>query len=248
MTKFSCNMRAVQIGWLGRALLYSAVALFALISAVAAPAAEIQACFAPPVAGSCDPLATVLRAINDARTAIRIQMYTLTLQEVVSALVRAKQRGVDVRVIVDRSQLHQDRNDSSQVEALASAGVPVLVDTVPGLMHNKVMVIDGETVLTGSFNYTWGAEHWNAENLLVLHDPALAAEYLRNWNQRAAQSQRLIASGAGPSGAVVGNRRSRIYQWPGCRYYGQISPRNRVEFPDAQAAEAAGYRPAHNCR
>ena len=241
-------MGATRIGWRGRALLFSAATLFTLIAAASVPAVEIQACFTPPVAGSCDPLITVLRMIDDARTTIRVQMYSLTLQEVVSAMVRAKQRGVDVRVIVDRSQLHQDRNDSFRVEALASAGVPVLVDTVPGLMHNKVMVIDGDTVLTGSFNYTWGAEHWNAENLLVLHDPALAAEYLRNWNQRAAQSQPLIASGAGPSGAVVGNRRSMIYQWPGCRYYGKIAPHNRVVFPDAQAAEAAGYRPANNCR
>jgi phosphatidylserine/phosphatidylglycerophosphate/cardiolipin synthase-like enzyme len=248
MIEFSRKRGAARIGWLRRALLCSAVALSVLIAAVPAPAAEIQACFTPPLAGSCDPLTTVLRAINDARTAIRVQMYTLTLQEVASALIGAKRRGVDVRVIVDRSQLHHDRNDSFQVETLASAGVPVLVDSVPGLMHNKVMVIDGEMVLTGSFNYTWGAEHWNAENLLVVQDPALAAEYLRNWNQRAAQSQRLIASGVGPSGAVVGNRRSMIYQWPGCRYYDQISPRNRVEFPDAQAAEAAGYRPAHNCR
>ncbi|MBV8357975.1 MAG: DUF1669 domain-containing protein [Deltaproteobacteria bacterium] len=228
-------------------MLCSAIALLVLTAAVPAPAEEIQACFAPPVAGSCDPLVTVLRMIGNARTTIRIQMFSLTLQEVVSALIRAKRRGVDVRVIVDRGQL-QDRNDSFRVAALASAGVLVLVDTVPGLMHNKVMVIDGGTVLTGSFNYTWGAEHLNAENLLVLHDPALAAEYLRNWNQRAAQSQPFIASGAGPSGAVVGNRRSMIYQWPGCRYYGKISPRNRVEFPDAQAAEAAGYRPANNCR
>ncbi|MBV8453122.1 MAG: phospholipase D family protein, partial [Deltaproteobacteria bacterium] len=214
-------MGAIRISWLESALPYSAAALLALIAAAPLPAAEIQACFTPPVAGSCDPLTTMVQMIDSARTAIRVQIYSLTLQEVVSALVRAKRRGVDVRVIADRSQLHQDRNDSLQVAALASAGVPILVDTVPGLMHNKVMVIDGETVLTGSFNYTWGAEHWNAENLLVLHDPALAAEYLRNWNQRAAQSQALIASGAGPSGAVVGNRRSMIYQWPGCRYYGK---------------------------
>ena len=240
-------MGAIRISWLESALPYSAAALLALIAAAPLPAAEIQACFTPPVAGSCDPLTTMVQMIDSARTAIRVQIYSLTLQEVVSALVRAKRRGVDVRVIADRSQLHQDRNDSLQVAALASAGVPILVDTVPGLMHNKVMVIDGETVLTGSFNYTWGAEHRNAENLLVLHDPALAAEYLRNWNQRAAQSQPLIASGAGPSGAVVGNRRSMIYQWPGCRYYNEISPHNRVMFPDAQAAEAAGYRPANNC-
>jgi phosphatidylserine/phosphatidylglycerophosphate/cardiolipin synthase-like enzyme len=238
----------IRIGWPQRTSLCCAVALLALVAAMPVSGAEIQVCFAPPIAGSCDPLATVLRTIDGARTTIRIQMYSLTLQEIVSALVRAKRRGIDVRVIVDRGQLHQDRNDSLRVASLASAGVPVLVDTVPGLMHDKVMVIDGDTVLTGSFNYTWGAEHWNAENLLVLHDPALAAEYLRNWNQRAAQSQPLIASGAGPSVAVVGNRRSMIYQWPGCRYYGKIARRNRVEFADAQAAEAAGYRPANNCR
>jgi phosphatidylserine/phosphatidylglycerophosphate/cardiolipin synthase-like enzyme len=228
-------------------LVCGAIAMCALGAAVRAPCAEIQACFAPPVAGSCDPLITLLRTINGARSTIRVQMYSLTLHEVVSALIRAKRRGIDVRVIVDHSQLRHDRNDSFRVAALASGGVPILVDTVPGLMHNKVMVIDGETVLTGSFNYTWGAEHRNAENLLVLHDPKLAADYLRNWNQRAAQSRPLIASGVGPAGAVVGNRRTMIYEWPGCRYYGKIALRNRVDFADAQAAEAAGYRPANNC-
>jgi len=47
--------------------------------------------------------------------------------------------------------------------------------------------------------------------------------------------------------AVVGNRRSMIYQWPGCRYYDSIAVRNRVEFPSASAAHEAGYRPAKNC-
>jgi phosphatidylserine/phosphatidylglycerophosphate/cardiolipin synthase-like enzyme len=243
-----CKLGKIRLEWPGRVSLCSAAALFVVVAAVPARGAEIQACFAPPLAGTCDPLVTVLRTIESARTTIRIQMYSLTLQDIVNALTKAKRRGVDVRVIVDRSQLHQDRSDTFRVVSLTSAGVPVLVDTVPGLMHNKIMVIDGETVLTGSFNYTWGAEHWNAENLLVLHDPALAAEYIRNWNQRAAQSQPLIASGAGQSGAVVGNRRSMIYQWPGCPYYGKISRRNRVDFTDSQAAEAAGYRPASNCR
>src|SRR5712692_8882164 len=122
-------MGATQIGWPGRALLYCAVALFAPVAAVPVSGAEIRACFAPPVAGGCDPLATVLRTINGARTTIRIQMYSLTLQEIVSALVKAKRRGVDVRVIVDRSQLHEDRSDRFRVASLTSSGVPVLVDT-----------------------------------------------------------------------------------------------------------------------
>lgn len=60
--------------------------------------------------------------------------------------------------IVDRSQLYDDHSD----ERLASTGVPVLVDTVPGLMHNKIMIIDDATVLTGSFNYIWSAAYFPA--------------------------------------------------------------------------------------
>ncbi|HJU12210.1 MAG TPA: phospholipase D family protein [Candidatus Binataceae bacterium] len=223
-----------------------ATTLLVMALAAPSPGAEIQACFAPPLSGTCDPLRTILGAINGAHSTIRLQMYSLTLREVADALVRAKRRGVDVRLIVDRGQLHQDRNDSARVETLAAAGIPVLLDPVPGLMHDKVMVIDRETVLTGSFNYTWGAEHLNAENLIVLHDSDWAATYLRDWDQRAAQSHP-ISAGNGPSGAVLGNRRTMIYQWPGCPYYGQVSPRNRIVFPDARTAEEAGYRPAR-CR
>lgn len=240
------DLAANRMYWLQ--CLCSVAALCALTAAMPAPAAEIQACFTPPVAGACDPMVIVVQTIRGARTTIRLQMYSLTLQEVVSALIKAKRRGIDVRVIADHSQLQQDRNVSLRVTELASAGVPVLVDSVPGLMHNKVMIVDGETVLTGSFNYTWGAEHWNAENLLVLHDPELAAEYLQNWNQRAAQSRPFIVRATGTPGPVAGNRRSMIYQSQGCRYYDKISPRNRIMFPDAQAAEAAGYRPAKDCR
>jgi phosphatidylserine/phosphatidylglycerophosphate/cardiolipin synthase-like enzyme len=146
-------------------------------------------------------------------------MYALTSRQIVTAMVNAKRRGVDVRAIMDRSQLREDRGDTYAVGRLASGGVPVLVDTVPGLMHNKVMILDDATVVTGSFNYTWSAEHRNAENLLVIHDPALAAEYTQNWNIRATRSRPLCAvvEGASPSvqaapkaaaGPIVGNRRA----------------------------------------
>lgn len=236
--------------------------LAALLAAAPASAAQIQACFTPPLPGGCDPLATAVQVIDRAKKTILVQMYALTSRPIVTALVSAKRRGVDVRAIVDRSQLEEDRSDTYAVGRLASGEVPVLVDTVPGLMHNKVMIVDGATVVTGSFNYTWSAEHRNAENLLVIHDPALAAEYTQDWNIRAtrsrplnasasagsAQAQTVSANAAGvPKGPVRGNRRSMIYQWPGCPYYDAISEGNRVEFPNAQAAGAAGYRPAKNC-
>jgi len=251
-----------QIDHAARTSLVYALALAAVFIAAPARAGQIQACFSPPLPGGCDPRTTVVQTIDGARKTVLVQMYALTSRQIVSALVNAKHRGVDVRAIVDRSQLREDRSDTYAVGRLAAGGVPVLVDTVPGLMHNKVMIVDVKTVVTGSFNYTWSAEHRNAENLLVIHDPALAAEYTQNWNIHAARSRPLNASAstgstqpqtasanaAGvPKGPVRGNRRSMIYQWPGCPYYDAISEGNRAEFPSAQAAEAAGYRPAKNC-
>jgi phosphatidylserine/phosphatidylglycerophosphate/cardiolipin synthase-like enzyme len=178
-------------------------------------------------------------------------MYALTSREIVTALVNARRPGIDVRVIVDRSQLEEDRSDTYAVGRLTAGGVTILVDTVPGLMHNKVMIVDGETVATGSFNYTWSAEYKNAENLVLIHDPALAAEYTQNWNVRAARSRPLNSSASAesprpqtagadtagvPEGSMRGNRRSMIYQWPGCPYYDAISASYRTEFPNPQAA------------
>ena len=243
-------------------MLLFVVALLTIFAGRPAFAAEIQACFSPPLPGGCDPLATVAQTIDGARKTVLVQIYALTSREIVTALVNARRRGISVRVIVDRNQLEEDRSDAYAVGRLTAGGVTVLVDTVPGLMHNKVMIVDGGTVATGSFNYTWSAEHKNAENLVLIHDPALAAEYTQNWNARAAKSsplnssasaaspqpQAAAAEAAGvPKGSVRGNRRSMIYQWPGCPYYEAISASNRVEFPNPEAAEAAGFRPAKNC-
>src|SRR5262249_6162351 len=72
---------------------------------------------------------------------------------------------------------------------LSNAGIPVWVDTTVAIAHNKVMVIDNARVITGSFNFTAAAQHHNAENLIVLEDPALAAEYQRNRERRQAVSE-----------------------------------------------------------
>ena len=99
---------------------------------------------------------------------------------------------------------------------------------------SKVMVIDGDTVITGSFNFTKAAEEHNAENVIVLKgNPELAAIYQQNW--AAHQSHSVPYTGVHPtaesaepktepaSGEVVGNRKSHIYQFPGCPAYGRVS-------------------------
>ena len=81
--------------------------------------------------------------------------------------------------------------DKSQAKAhytaatfLANQGIPVKIDYKYAIMHNKFMVIDGETVELGSFNYTSAAEHKNAENVLVLHNaPEIAQKYGQEWQR-----------------------------------------------------------------
>jgi len=57
------------------------------------------------------------------------------------------------------------------------------------IVHNKVMIIDGATVITGSFNFTKAAEEKNAENLLIIRDPGLAKFYMENWERHRVHSE-----------------------------------------------------------
>jgi phosphatidylserine/phosphatidylglycerophosphate/cardiolipin synthase-like enzyme len=70
-----------------------------------------------------------------------------------------------------------------------------MIDANHAIAHNKVMVIDGETVLTGSFNFTKAAQENNAENLLIIRDPALAAQYTKNWDVHRQHSQPYVGRG-----------------------------------------------------
>ena len=71
----------------------------------------------------------------------------------------------------------------AMLRELARGGVPVLFDAEHAAAHNKVMVIDGKKVVTGSYNFTQSAESRNAENLLVIDDDKMAKAYLDNWTQ-----------------------------------------------------------------
>jgi phosphatidylserine/phosphatidylglycerophosphate/cardiolipin synthase-like enzyme len=69
--------------------------------------------------------------------------------------------------------------------------VPLWEDYKLRIAHNKVMIFDGQTVETGSFNFTDAAQYHNAENMLIIHNQALAQKYLANWEKRKQQSKRI---------------------------------------------------------
>jgi phosphatidylserine/phosphatidylglycerophosphate/cardiolipin synthase-like enzyme len=127
-----------------------------------------------------DVTGKIRAAIDAAKVSVRMQTYSFTEREISQALVDARWRGVDVRVICDRS-VRMARG--SEVDFLFFGAVPTWIDSNHDIAHNKVIVIDGRLVLTGSFNYTRSAQTRNAENCLFLTDPDIAASYTRNWEK-----------------------------------------------------------------
>jgi len=157
-------------------------------AALAAEQAPLQVCFTP--GGDCTDL--VVGQIAAARHQILVQAYSFTSVPILSALRAAHARGVDVEVIVDKTSAGVSKSGSHYSAAiyLNNAGIPVWVDIKVAIAHNKVMIVDGAVVITGSFNFTAAAQNRNAENLLVISDPTIAAQYRDNWRRRQGVSMR----------------------------------------------------------
>lgn len=122
-----------------------------------------------------------MEMIKSAKTQIRVAAYSFTEPAIGKALLEASKRGVDVAVVVDRDH-NGRRNGPSLAGFLASNGVQIRVTSAFKIMHNKFVVVDGETLQTGSYNYSRAAETGNAENVLVIGAcPHLAKAYQREW-------------------------------------------------------------------
>lgn len=120
----------------------------------------------------------IILELDKAKSTVLVQAYTFTSAPIAKALLNSHKRGLKVEVILDKSQRTQKY---SAATFLSNVGIPVKIDAQHAIAHNKVMIIDGETVITGSFNFTKAAEENNAENLLVIHDKKLAERYVENW-------------------------------------------------------------------
>jgi phospholipase D len=140
--------------------------------------APINVCFSPE--GQCTN--GIVSAIEDAKTSIYVMAYAFTSLEIAQALVDAYERGIDVKVLIDKSQI---RNKHSHLQLLAQKRIPVFIDSATGIAHNKTMILDDCFVLTGSFNWSKAANSKNAENILLIDDPSLAQIYKENWVRRA---------------------------------------------------------------
>jgi phosphatidylserine/phosphatidylglycerophosphate/cardiolipin synthase-like enzyme len=160
---------------------------FLILSFVATTAFALQAditkvCFSPR--GGCTE--NIVEQINAAKSEILVQAYSFTSAPIAKALTNAFKGGVKVQVILDKSQKSEKYTSATFI---SNAGIPTFIDDKHAIAHNKIMIIDKETVITGSFNFTKAAEEKNAENLLIIKDKKLAKIYLDNWMKNREHSE-----------------------------------------------------------
>lgn len=144
--------------------------------------APVQVYFSPN--GGCSQ--AIVREIDAAKSQILVQAYSFTSRAIAKALMMAHKRGVTVEVILDRSQTLEKYNPA---KFLTNSKVPTFVDKNEGIAHSKIMIIDGYTIITGSFNFTNAAEYKNVENLLIIKSKNLAKLYIENWQNRRQNSE-----------------------------------------------------------
>ncbi len=215
----------------------------------------IEVFFSPH--GGCQD--AIVKEIGQAKESVHVQAYSFTNAAIAKALVEAKKRGVKVEVVIDQKRI---RESYSEATFFCNQGIPTWSDGKHAIAHNKVMVIDGKTVITGSFNFTKAAEESNAENLLILRLPDLAAKYEKNYQRhlshsvkyegKAADVSTRPAKQAAPASApqqqpgddpiVYVTTSGKKYHTADCRYLAKSKIPMKLS-----EAKAKGYTPCSVC-
>jgi phosphatidylserine/phosphatidylglycerophosphate/cardiolipin synthase-like enzyme len=147
--------------------------------------AEILAIYFTPPAGGASGL---IKQIDGAKKSIKVMAYGFTATNLAEALVRAKRRGVDVGLIQDEKSA---QNNRETLPILLAAGIEVRSDGKHAIQHNKVMLIDDDIVITGSYNFTKSAESRNAENIMIVRSTYAAKRYADNWKSHWDHSEKV---------------------------------------------------------
>jgi phosphatidylserine/phosphatidylglycerophosphate/cardiolipin synthase-like enzyme len=149
-----------------------------LFADVFPPNTHYELCFTPQQ--NCTK--ELVDFIGSAKSYVHVQAFSFTSWDIADALVAAHKRGVKVVALFDKSLFKAPYNKKTKF--LQRAGINVRLDPADNIAHNKVLIVDDSAVETGSFNYTYSAQHFNAENTLIVYSHQLAHQYLANWNRR----------------------------------------------------------------
>ena len=120
----------------------------------------------------------LVEAIDAARLSIDVAAYSISLNSVRYALIRAHDRGVTVRVVMESTNM-----DRSDPQALMEAGIPIVGDDRQGLMHDKFMVIDKSEVWLGSMNFTDSGSYDDNNNMIRIKSTRIAEDYSQEFRE-----------------------------------------------------------------
>lgn len=148
-----------------------------------ATAPRIDVLFSP--GGGCTE--RIIDEIKKATKTVQVQAYSFTSAPIAKVILGAKKRGVLCQVILDASQ---ETQSYSELDFFHNQGIPTWIDDRHAIAHNKIIIIDGDTIITGSFNFSKAAEERNAENVLVISgNDDLARKYLSNFGLHLSHSR-----------------------------------------------------------
>jgi phosphatidylserine/phosphatidylglycerophosphate/cardiolipin synthase-like enzyme len=130
----------------------------------------------PQATGGVD--GPLVKAIDSARLSIDVAAYSLSLNSVRNALIRAHDRGVTVRVVMESTNM-----DRSDPQIMIKAGIPIVGDGRDGLMHNKFMVIDRSEVWVGSMNFTDSGTYEDNNNMMRIRSTKMAENFTKEFEE-----------------------------------------------------------------
>ena len=140
----------------------------------------VQVGFSPE--GSAREL--VLQTIGSANRSIQVLAYAFQAPDIAQALVDARKRGVVVRIVVDHKR-NLNKTSKAAMDLVTRNGVELRTNDRFHIHHDKSIIVDEETVETGSFNFAPSAETLNSENVVVIRNmPEVARQYVAHWQSR----------------------------------------------------------------
>ena len=150
------------------------------MSSLAHAQPSVQVGFSPE--GSARQL--VLETIGGAQHSIQMLAYAFQAPDIMQALVEAKKRGVQVRIVIDKKR-NQGKTSKAAMDFVTRHGVELRTNDHFHIHHDKTIIVDGDTVETGSFNFAPSAETLNSENVVVIRGmPEVSRLYLAHWQSR----------------------------------------------------------------
>jgi len=125
-------------------------------------------------------LNAIIAGINSAKSSLKICVFTISDDRITRAILQAHRRGIPVKILTDNEKLYDKGSD---IRELAQAGIAVRIDNTTNHMHHKFALLDNQTVLTGSYNWTRSAAQYNHENLIISDDETMTKDFCREFDR-----------------------------------------------------------------